>query len=414
MSIFYKIFVSFLVFGMKIGALFSSKIRKGVEGRRKSFSIVQEKLKNQKVIWMHASSLGEYEQGLPVLEKLKKEYPDYKILVTFFSPSGYENVVKKQHIADAVCYLPFDKKSTIQEFVSQFDTKVFFTIKYDFWYHLLKGLHEQGVKTFVVSALFYEKQVFFKLWGKWFVRNLKENIDWFFHQTCHSMQLAKEIGLVKSSVSGDTRFDRVRQIREQNIFIPFIAEFKEDKKLVVFGSSWESEENIAKEVYAKTLDTKIIIAPHNLKRVESLKNIFPEALLYSEISSYPSTEMQKSRILIVDSIGLLSKLYSYGDAAVVGGGFHSAGLHNILEAAVFGIPVIFGNHYKKNPEADALISCEGGRSFSDEHSAGGFVLNLIEDKELLSKMSQNAEKFIFSQPNATQIVIKKILELMEK
>ena len=414
MSIFYKIFVSFLVFGMKIGALFSSKIRKGVEGRRKSFSIVQEKLKNQKVIWMHASSLGEYEQGLPVLEKLKKEYPDYKILVTFFSPSGYKNVVKKQHIADAVCYLPFDKKSTIQEFVSQFDTKVFFTIKYDFWYHLLKGLHEQGVKTFVVSALFYEKQVFFKLWGKWFVRNLKENIDWFFHQTCHSMQLAKEIGLVKSSVSGDTRFDRVRQIREQNIFIPFIDEFKEDKKLVVFGSSWESEENIAKEVYAKTLDTKIIIAPHNLKRVESLKNIFPEALLYSEISSYPSTEMQKSRILIVDSIGLLSKLYSYGDAAVVGGGFHSAGLHNILEAAVFGIPVIFGNHYKKNPEADALISCEGGRSFSDEHSAGGFVLNLIEDKELLSKMSQNAEKFIFSQPNATQIVIKKILELMEQ
>ena len=293
MSIFYKIFVSFLVFGMRVGAVFISKIRKGVEGRRKSFSIVQEKLKNQKVIWMHASSLGEYEQGFPVLEKLKNEHPDYKILVTFFSPSGYENVVKIQHIADAVCYLPFDKKSTIQEFVSQFDTKVFFTIKYDFWYHLLKGLHEQGVKTFVVSALFYEKQVFFKPWGKWFVRNLKENIDWFFHQTSHSMQLAKEIGLVKSSVSGDTRFDRVRQIREQSIFIPFIDEFKEDKKLVVFGSSWESEENIAKMICENTLDVKIIIAPHNLKRVESLKKIFPKALFYSEISSYPSDEIQK-------------------------------------------------------------------------------------------------------------------------
>ena len=414
MSIFYKIFVSFLVFGMKIGAFFSSKIRKGEEGRRKSFSIVQEKLKNQKVIWMHASSLGEYEQGLPVLEKLKKEYPDYKILVTFFSPSGHENVIKKQNIADAVCYLPFDKKSTIQEFVSQFDTKVFFTIKYDFWYHLLCELHRKGTKIFVVSALFYEKQIFFKSYGKWFVNELKKNVDWFFHQTSYSMQLAKEIGLVKSSVSGDTRFDRVRQIREQNIFIPFIDEFKEDKKLVVFGSSWESEENIAKEVYEKTLDTKIIIAPHNLKRVESLKNIFPEALLYSEISSYPSAEIQKSRILIVDSIGLLSKLYSYGDAAVVGGGFHSAGLHNILEAATFGVPVIFGNHYKKNPEADALISCGGAMSFSDEHSAAAFVLNLIQDKELLSKMSQNAEKFIFSQPNATQIVINKILELMGK
>ena len=408
MSIFYKIFVSFLVFGMKIGAFFSSKIRKGEEGRRKSFSIVQEKLKNQKVIWMHASSLGEYEQGLPVLEKLKKEYPDYKILVTFFSPSGHENVIKKQNIADAVCYLPFDKKSTIQEFVSQFDTKVFFTIKYDFWYHLLCELHRKGTKIFVVSALFYEKQIFFKSYGKWFVNELKKNVDWFFHQTSYSMQLAKEIGLVKSSVSGDTRFDRVRQIREQNIFIPFIDEFKEDKKLVVFGSSWESEENIAKEVYEKTLDTKIIIAPHNLKRVESLKNIFPEALLYSEISSYPSAEIQKSRILIVDSIGLLSKLYSYGDAAVVGGGFHSAGLHNILEAATFGVPVIFGNHYKKNPEADNLISANGGKSFENEKEASEFIIKLLKDKALLQEMSEKARDFVNSQPNATEIILQKI------
>jgi 3-deoxy-D-manno-octulosonic-acid transferase len=412
--IFYNLFICLLSFGLKVFSWFNEKAKKGVDGRKESLKIVQEKLKNQKVIWMHSASLGEYEQGLPVLEKLKNEYPDYKILVTFFSPSGYENVIKKQNIADAVCYLLFDEEWKINQFISLFDTKIFFTIKYDFWYHLLKGLHKQGVKTFVVSALFYEKQVFFKPWGKWFVRNLKENIEWFFHQTSYSMQLAKEIGLVKSSVSGDTRFDRVRQIREQNIFIPFIDEFKEDKKLVVFGSSWESEENIAKVIYENTLDIKIIIAPHSMKRVESLKKIFPEALLYSEISSHPSVEIQKSRILIVDSIGLLSKLYSYGDAAVVGGGFHSAGLHNILEAAVFGIPVIFGNHYKKNPEADALISCGGAMSFSDEHSAAAFVLNLIQDKELLSKMSQNAEKFIFSQPNATQIVIRKILELMQK
>ena len=412
--IFYNLFICLLSFGLKVFSWFNEKAKKGVDGRKESLKIVQEKLKNQKVIWMHASSLGEYEQGLPVLEKLKNEYPDYKILVTFFSPSGYENVVKKQHIADAVCYLPFDDERKINQFISLFDTEIFFTIKYDFWYHLLKGLHKQEVKVFVVSALFYEKQVFFKPWGKWFVCNLKENIDWFFHQTSHSMQLAKEIGLVKSSVSGDTRFDRVKQIRKQNIFIPFIDEFKEDKTLIVFGSSWESEENIAKTIYENTLDVKIIIAPHSLKRVESLKKIFPEALLYSEISSYPSIEIQKSRILIVDSIGLLSKLYSYGDVAVIGGGFHSAGLHNILEAAVFSIPIIFGNHYKKNPEADALISCGGGRSFPDEHSAAAFVLNLIQDKELLSKMSQNAEKFIFSQPNATQIVINKILELMEK
>ena len=219
---------------------------------------------------------------------------------------------------------------------------------------------------------------------------------------------------MQSSISGDTRFDRVKQIQNRDNFVEFIQEFKGDKPLVVFGSSWESEENIARMICENTLDVKIIIAPHSLKRVESLKKIFPKALFYSEISSYPSIEIQKSRILIVDSIGLLSKLYSYGDAAVVGGGFHSAGLHNILEAAVFGIPVIFGNHYKKNPEADALISCGGGRSFSDEHSAAAFVLNLIQDREYLKEMSQNAENFIFSQPNASQIVIDKILELMEK
>ena len=174
--IFYNLFICLLSFGLKVFSWFNEKAKKGVDGRKESLKIVQEKLKNQKVIWMHSASLGEYEQGLPVLEKLKNEYPDYKILVTFFSPSGYENVVKKQHIADAVCYLPFDKKSTIQEFISQFDTKIFFTIKYDFWYHLLRELHRKGTKIFVVSALFYEEQIFFQPYGKWFINELKKNV----------------------------------------------------------------------------------------------------------------------------------------------------------------------------------------------------------------------------------------------
>ena len=405
MSIFYKIFVSFLVFGMRVGAVFSSKIRKGVEGRRKSFSIVQEKLKNQNVIWMHASSLGEYEQGLPVLEKLKNEYPDYKILVTFFSPSGYENVVKKQYIADAVCYLPFDKKSTIQEFISQFDTKIFFTVKYDFWYHLLRELHRKGTRIFVVSALFYEKQIFFKPYGKWFVNELKKNVDWFFHQTPHSEQFAKSIGLVRSSISGDTRFDRVKQIKNRDNFVEFIQEFKGEKPLVVFGSSWKSEEKIADEI-ADKIEAKIIIAPHDIKRNIEFQNE-KQILKYSEWKT-KNVQEKSAKILIIDCIGLLSKIYSYADLAVVGGGFHDKGLHNILEAATFGVPVIFGNHYKKNPEADNLIRANGGKSFENEKEASEFIIQLLKDKTRLQEMSEKARGFVNSQPNATEIILQKI------
>ena len=403
--IFYNLFICLLSFGLKVFSWFNEKAKKGVDGRKESLKIVQEKLKNQKVIWMHSASLGEYEQGLPVLEKLKNEYPDYKILVTFFSPSGYENVVKKQHIADAVCYLPFDKKSTIQEFISQFDTKIFFTVKYDFWYHLLCELHRKGTKIFVVSALFYEKQIFFKPYGKWFANELKKNVDWFFHQTPRSEQLAKNIGLEQSSISGDTRFDRVKQIQNRDNFVEFIQEFKGDKPLVVFGSSWKSEEKIADEI-ADKIEAKIIIAPHDIKRNIEFQNE-KQILKYSEWKTKNAQE-KSAKILIIDCIGLLSKIYSYADLAVVGGGFHDKGLHNILEAATFGVPVIFGNHYKKNPEAGNLIRANGGKSFENEKETSEFIIKLLKDKTLLHEMSEKARGFVNSQPNATEIILQKI------
>ena len=409
MKLLYNISIFHLELAFKVLSWFNDKIKRGLEGRKQSLEIVKSKIsKDDKVIWMHAASLGEYEQGLPVLEKLKEKYPNHKVLVTFFSPSGYENVVKKNK-EDVLCYLPFDKKSTISEFVKAVNPEIFFTVKYDFWYHLLDELKKQNAKVFVISALFYENQVYFKPQGKWFVRELKKNVDWIFHQTEKSLSLALKVGLSKGSVSGDTRFDRVKQIKNRDNLVEYISEFKGNNQLIVFGSSWEAEERIAKILSEKLKNFKIIIASHDLKRVEHLKQIFPKAILYSELEQSQISNL-KSQILIIDSIGLLSKLYSYADIAIVGGGFHDKGLHNILEAATFGIPVIFGNQYKKNPEADGLIAQNGGKSFAKEELASDFVLELTQNSNLLKEMSQNAEDFVHNQPNSSEIILKKILE----
>ena len=409
MKLLYSISIFHLELAFKVLSWFNDKIKRGLEGRKQSLEIVKSKIsKHDKVIWMHAASLGEYEQGLPVLEKLKEKYPNHKVLVTFFSPSGYENVVKKNK-EDVLCYLPFDKKSTISEFVKAVHPEIFFTVKYDFWYHLLDELKKTNAKVFVISALFYENQVYFKSYGKWFVNELKKNVDWIFHQTEKSLSLALKVGLSKGSVSGDTRFDRVKQIKNRDNLVEYISEFKGNNQLIVFGSSWEAEERIAKILSEKLKNFKIIIASHDLKRVEHLKQIFPKAILYSELEQSQISNL-KSQILIIDSIGLLSKLYSYADIAIVGGGFHDKGLHNILEAATFGIPVIFGNQYKKNPEADGLIAQNGGKSFAKEELASDFVLELTQNSNLLKEMSQNAEDFVHNQPNSSEIILKKILE----
>jgi len=394
---------------MKGFSLFSDKTKKGVEGRKQSLNIIKSKIsKADKVIWMHAASLGEYEQGLPVLGRLKMQFPQHKILVTFFSPSGYENVIKKKNIADAICYLPFDTEQNVKEFIKDFSAELFFTVKYDYWYNLLDELKKNNVRTFVISALFYERQSFFTSYGKWFVKQLKRNVDWFFHQTQHSYLLAKSIGLQNSSVTGDTRFDRVKHLKMRDNHVDFVKEFIEDKKTIVFGSSWQAEEKIAAIISKNNPNVKVIIAPHDLKRVQNLKQIFPHSILYSELQNHqPSTI--NHQLLIIDNIGLLSKLYSYADIAVVGGGFHDAGLHNILEAATFGIPVVFGNHYKKNPEADDLIKAKGAKSFENENAAAAFISYLLNNEEILQEMSENANNFVIKQPNSSELILQKIL-----
>jgi 3-deoxy-D-manno-octulosonic-acid transferase len=407
----YNLLIRLLISALKIGAIFNYKLKKGLAGRRQSCEIVQSKFcPTDKVIWMHAASLGEYEQGLPVLEKLKLKFPAHKILITFFSPSGYDHVIRKTTIADAICYLPFDTEKWVKEFISNFKTDIFITVKYEYWYHLLDELKNSGARIYVVSALFYETQVFFKAYGKWFVKQLKKNVDLFFHQNKHSTALAKGIGLKNSLTSGDTRFDRVKQLESRNNFVEFIAEFQLDSPTIIFGSSWESEERLAEIISVKNKEVKIIIAPHDLKRVHHLKTLFPNSILYSQLAQTPKLNYSNSKILIIDCIGLLSKLYSYGHLAIVGGGFHSKGLHNILEAATFGIPVFFGNQYTKNPEADELIGRNGGKSFEDEFFAAPYILGLLESESLLKKMGDNAKKFIRDQPIASDIIVDYIMK----
>ncbi|MHA3047258.1 3-deoxy-D-manno-octulosonic acid transferase [Riemerella anatipestifer] len=408
MKFLYFIFIRLLIIGFRLGAIFNSKIKKGWEGRKKSSTIVKNTFSpNDKVIWMHAASLGEYEQGLPVLEGLKKKYPDYKVLVTFFSPSGYENVIKKKTIADAICYLPFDTKKEITSFLNHFQVELFFTVKYDYWYNLLSELKQKQVKTFVVSALFYPSQVFFKPYGKWMVSELKKNINWFFHQTKDSLALAQGIGLSQSSLSGDTRYDRVKATKANFEEIPLIKKFKDQSLLLVFGSSWEAEEIIAEKVTEVNNEVKLIIAPHDLKRVSVLKKKFPHALLYTELNEQEFENNKENNILIINTIGLLSRIYAYADITVVGGGFHSAGLHNILESAVFGNPVLFGDKYRKNPEADALIEYGGGKSFSTPEEVAQFIQSLILDESLRKRMANSAEVFISNQPKTTEHILSK-------
>ena len=419
----YNLFVRLMIFGMKVFSLIDGKTKKGIRGRKQSLEITRNAFSSEdKVLWMHASSLGEYEQGLPVLEKLKEKFPDNKVLITFFSPSGYENVKKKKHIADAICYLPFDKKKDVQELVSSFDCQIFFTVKYDYWYNLLSALKNRGTKLYVISALFYEHQIFFENYGKWFAKQLKNNIDWFFHQTIKSSALAKNIGLINSSVSGDTRFDRVKQFLDRDNHLDFIEDFKGGQKLIVFGSSWQTEEDIAQLLVKKLPETKFAIAPHDLHRVPHLLKLFPNAILYSSLSNSPTLQTSNYQILIIDSIGKLSKLYSYADLAVVGGGFHSAGLHNILEAAVYSVPVIFGNQYQKNPEADDLVAAKGGKHFDDFVTAAAFIEEVMkkdfttEEGEVsyLKEMAKNAGDFVKSQPDSAEIILKKILTFEKK
>jgi 3-deoxy-D-manno-octulosonic-acid transferase len=335
-------------------AIFHSKIKLFVQGRSQTFSILKNKIqKENKVIWIHAASLGEFEQGLPVIEKLKATYPNYKILITFFSPSGYE-VKKNTDVADAVVYLPLDTRKNAKRFIETVNPVLAIFVKYEIWPNYVEELKEKQVPILLISAIFRKEQVFFKWYGG-IMRKTLHAFTHFFVQDENSVTLLKSIKLNNVTLSGDTRFDRVSEILEEDNNLSFMEHFQGNETCFVAGSTWpEDEEIIVKFINETQKHLKFVLAPHNIKteHIQSLKkSISKKVVLYTEIghNDIPSYE-----VLIINTIGLLTKIYSYADIAYVGGAF-ATGLHNTLEPAVFGIPIIIGPDYKGFNEAEKLV-----------------------------------------------------------
>ena len=345
-----------------------------IRGRKETFQKLSVFKNEDKIVWFHAASLGEFEQAIPIIEEIKKKYQEYKILVTFFSPSGYE-IRKNSELADVICYLPFDTKATIKRFVDIVQPEIAIIVKYEFWPNLLNQLKKQSIPTILVSGIFRKDQAFFKSTGKWMRKSLRA-FDHFFVQDESSKKLLESIELNNVSLSGDTRFDRVAKILEQDNSLPFIEEFKNNKYTVVAGSTWQDGEAFLINYINQSTDEKFIIAPHtiNPKAIQKLKeSIQKDTVLYSEKEG---KDLSKYKVFIVDTIGLLTKIYSCADAAYVGGAFKT-GLHNILEPATFGIPIVIGPEYSKFKEAVDLVAVKGCISVNNQ-SAFSSIFNKLK------------------------------------
>lgn len=376
-------------------ALFSDKIRRFVHGRKGTFDYLQTQLnKENPLIWFHTASLGEFEQGLPLIEQCKMEYPNYKILVTFFSPSGYE-VKKNTHAADLVCYLPLDTKGNMQRFIELADPKLAIFVKYEFWPNTLKLLQKRHIPTLLVSGIFRPDQIFFKSYGSFMTHSLK-SFTHFFVQNEQSKSLLNSINFQNVTVSGDTRYDRVMEILDRDNSLDFMEEFIENSFCLVAGSTWIEDQEILVDYINNTAreNLKVVIAPHKIEgdQIKKLKNsIKKNVVLYSELDQ---EIIGQAKVLIVDTVGLLTRIYSYADIAYVGGGMGSTGLHNTLEPAVFGIPVLIGKHYKGFIEAEKLVELGGIESISTKGEFFNKLNYLLDNKEIIKDKGRINKKYI--------------------
>ncbi|MBE7633182.1 3-deoxy-D-manno-octulosonic acid transferase [Tenacibaculum finnmarkense genomovar ulcerans] len=389
-------------------ALFNKKIKLFVDGRKQTFSKLENIKKTDKVIWFHAASLGEFEQGRPIIEALKERYKNHKIVVTFFSPSGYE-IRKNYNLADVVCYLPFDTKSNVQKFITKIHPEIAIIIKYEFWPNLLSEVKKQGINTILISGIFREKQSFFKWYGG-FMRNKLKAFNHFYVQNKPSKKLLSSIGFQNTTIAGDTRFDRVHDILKQDNSLDFINEFKNNSYTVVAGSTWKEDEKLLVNYINNhaSADEKFIIAPHNIhqKQLEELReSIHKKTILYSEKEGQNLSENQ---VFIIDTIGLLTKIYSYADVAYVGGGL-ATGLHNILEPATFGVPIVFGaNKYKKFQEATDLLKLGSVTIVTNNEDFSSNFTTLKANANLRAKMGSENYHYIKNNIGATKIIMNYI------
>lgn len=404
----YNLIVFVVAFLLKIVALFSPKIRLFVNGRKDVFTILKEKIKpSDKTIWFHAASLGEYEQGLPVIEKVKEKYPSHKIIVTFFSPSGYE-VRKNNTVADVTLYLPLDTKYNAKQFLKLTHPEMVFFIKYEFWLNYLNELKKNNIPTYLVSGIFRDNQIFFKWYGGFYKKAL-DAFTYFFVQNESSKNKIESIGYKNVIISGDTRFDRVVAILERDNTLDFIAEFKNNTTTIVIGSSWPKDEVLLTEYINTTQErVKFIIAPHNIKpeQITSLQqSITKKTVLFSEKEGKNLADYD---VFIIDTVGILTKIYSYATIAYVGGGFGNPGVHNILEPATFGLPIIIGPNYSHFAEATELVQLGGCISITTTEELKTEFNNLITDKNHLNEKGLICKSYVQNKKGATDKIMSTI------
>ncbi len=411
----YNIIMYLYLFGVAIASLFNEKVRKMWRGERDAFRVLREKVDPQaQYVWVHAASLGEFEQGRPLIEQIRKEHPQYKILLTFFSPSGYE-VRKNYGGADIICYLPIDTISNARRFLRTIRPVMALFIKYEFWYNYLHILKHRGVPVYSVSSIFRENQIFFKWYGHQYGRVLK-CFTHFFVQNEMSRDLLASIGLNNVTITGDTRFDRVLQIKEAAKKLPIVEQFigSQTGNVFVAGSSWQPDEEIfipylmetAKESQGTVLPWKLIIAPHvigedHLKLIERL-------LAGHRVVRYTEAEkgapVQDAEVLIIDCFGLLSSIYHYGTVTYVGGGF-GVGIHNVLEAAVWNVPVIIGPNNKKFQEAQELMAAGGCFEITDAETFASLMKRFQQDPAFLSDAGNKAGSYVKGKSGSTEKVL---------
>ena len=416
----YNIVIYFVLWGIAIASLFNEKVRKMWRGEREAFKILKQKVDpNAKYIWFHAASLGEFEQGRPLMERIRKNYPQYKILLTFYSPSGYE-VRKNYEGADIICYMPVDTRLNAIRFLRLVRPVMAFFIKYEFWSNFLHILKHRNIPTYSVSSIFREDQVFFKWYGRNYAGVLK-CFTRFFVQNEESKRLLEGIGITAVDVVGDTRFDRVLQIKEAAKQLPICEAFRtgvassqsadvphHDFKVFVAGSSWPPDENIFIPFFNEHKDWRLLIAPHVIAE-EHLKLIL-SLIKGKKVVRYTQTtpeEAAEADVLIIDCFGLLSSMYNYGDVAYIGGGF-GVGIHNTLEAAVWNMPVIFGPNNKKFQEAQGLLKSGGGFEINTYEDFSGLMSSLMNDETFLKQAGDKAGTFVAHLTGATDKVLASV------
>jgi 3-deoxy-D-manno-octulosonic-acid transferase len=416
MLIIYQLVVRFTAQFLRLIALFNPKIKLFVEGRKVVFHQLQEAITNSdKTIWFHAASLGEFEQGLPIMEAIKKKYPSHKIVVSFFSPSGYE-VKKSNTIADVTVYLPLDTKRNAHNFIKAVHPDLVFFIKYEFWPNYLNELQQLQIKTFLVSGIFRKNQAFFKWYGG-FYRKALEAFSYFFVQNESSKILIQRLGYQNVMISGDTRFDRVMNILERDNSLDFMDEFcTTNSKIIVIGSSWpKDEEMLLNYINTSAENIKFVIAPHNIKadQIKNLKSqIRKKTILFSEkeemLKQVQQYKIEDFQVFIIDTIGILTKIYSYADIAYVGGGFGNPGVHNILEPATFGIPIIIGPNYSHFAEATALVNLGGCISIKNQNQLKEIIDELLQNEDERLEKGHICRTFVQMNAGATEKISNQI------